>query len=175
MKPSNLPIEDGDWEQIPLAGQNAILALLQRVEEQDKEVIRLQARLAETTSPSLQKPKCVLVVDDSPLVRKTVGELVKRSGHQIIEAENGKIALAEAREYHPDLIVLDVNMPVKGGMDTLKELRADSELQFTPVVMLTSESDRRTITEAASKQVSGYIIKDKWEDMSKKLAKFLEL
>ena len=78
--------------------------------------------LFETAEP--KGGKSVLVVDDSSMMRHVVSQIVTQLGHRAIEAIDGEDALAKARESLPDLIVLDVDMPKKNGVEFLKELRA---------------------------------------------------
>ena len=69
--------------------------------------------------------KTVLIVDDNSYIRQALGEQFKRESDFEVcgEAENGKEAIAKARELHPDLIVLDLSMPVMNGLDAARELK----------------------------------------------------
>lgn len=117
--------------------------------------------------------KRVLIVDDSPLVRKTVAMIVKKHGHQVFEATDGDLLVKEAKKNKPDLIIIDVNMARKSGVEALKDLRAESELKEIPVVMLTSETNRNTVREALAHQIKGYLIKDTQDIMEERLLEFL--
>ena len=64
----------------------------------------------------------VLIVDDERLIRRSLSRLFEQRGHQTIEAENGKIALAKWREHQPDLVLLDFMMPQLNGLDVLREI-----------------------------------------------------
>jgi len=77
--------------------------------------------------------KTILVVDDSAYVRQALCELFQREADFEIcgEAENGKEAIAKALELHPDLIVLDLSMPIMNGLDAARELK-----QLMPTVRL---------------------------------------
>jgi len=118
--------------------------------------------------------KHVLVVDDSPFVRKLVCLIVKELGYQVLEAADGVQALSILQFNLPDAIILDVAMPNKGGVETLKELRADFRFRTTPVIMLTAEKGQTTVAEVAALQVRGYILKDQPREMKARLQKFLE-
>ena len=69
--------------------------------------------------------KTVLIVDDNAYIRQALSDLFKREADFEVcgEAENGKEAIAKARELHPDLIVLDLSMPVMNGLDAARELK----------------------------------------------------
>lgn len=80
----------------------------------------------------------VLICDDEPALR----ELVRVSlddGYEIVEADNGHACLKAARATRPDLVVLDLMMPQKHGLDVLDDLRADGDLADTPVIVLTAQ------------------------------------
>jgi DNA-binding response OmpR family regulator len=84
----------------------------------------------------------ILVVDDEPNLVDLIRMTLEREGYSVLEAENGYKALQRLRESLPDLVLLDVMMPEMDGMETLKEIRAASNV---PVIMLTvraSEQDK---------------------------------
>jgi CheY-like chemotaxis protein len=89
--------------------------------------------------------KTILTIDDSKAVRMIVSKHMTPFGVKMIEAENGEQGLIRAREGAPDLILLDYNMPVKDGLNTLQELKADPVLKPIPVVMLTTETVQATV------------------------------
>jgi CheY-like chemotaxis protein len=80
----------------------------------------------------------VLICDDEPALR----ELVRVSldgAYEIVEADNGDACLVAARAHRPDLIVLDLMMPQRHGLDVLDDMRADGDLADTPVIVLTAQ------------------------------------
>jgi CheY-like chemotaxis protein len=66
----------------------------------------------------------ILLIDDDERLRRMVGRMLAGAGHQVIEAENGRAALASLPNCHPDLVITDVFMPEKDGIETTKEIRA---------------------------------------------------
>ena len=100
-----------------------------------------------------------LLVDDEPHIRKYVGLILKQLGAtRILEASNGEEALAIYPVEHPDLVLLDVNMPVLDGLQTLKKLR-----ELDPdcvVIMLTSLANRQTVVDTVLLGAANYIRKD---------------
>lgn len=109
------------------------------------------------------------------MMRRLVGSVVMQLGHKVVEAKNGKRALALAREVEPDLIVLDVNMPDKDGLEVLRELRAEPRFARTPVIMLTVEAGREVIAKALSGRVSDYLIKPlSVAELRKRIARYLD-
>ena len=106
----------------------------------------------------------ILTVDDSKVVRIMVKRALKSYDCVIIEASNGEEGLAAAGRENPDLIMLDVTMPVMSGLEMLAQLRANEALKSIPVVMLTAESAQENIAHADSLGISGYIPKPFKED-----------
>ena len=101
-----------------------------------------------------------LVVDDFSTMRRIVKNLLGDLGFfNITEAEDGNSALVELRKAKFDLVITDWNMPGMPGIDLLKAIRADEGLKKIPVLMVTAESKREQIIEAAQAGVNGYVIK----------------
>jgi CheY-like chemotaxis protein len=80
----------------------------------------------------------VLVANGDPMLRLLVRASLDRSDYSILEASSGSEALVRAREEHPDLILLDMMMPLCSGPQVLAELRRDPATATTPVIMLTA-------------------------------------
>lgn len=89
------------------------------------------------TSHSSVKPK-IMLVEDNEIYRKLVKNAMMVSGFEVLEAENGLRGLEMARVTHPDLIIVDIYMPVMDGMTMLAELKKDAQLMKIPVVMVTN-------------------------------------
>lgn len=95
----------------------------------------------------------MLVCDNEEALRALVSATLEGAGYELVEARDGREALAQARAVRPDLILLDMMMPVHTGLEVLAELRADPELADTPVVMLTARAqltDREAALEAGA-------------------------
>ena len=101
----------------------------------------------------------ILLVDDEAHIRKFISLLLRHLGvERIFEAANGSLALEVFKKEKPGLVLLDVNMPVMDGIETLRQLK-----QVDPdclVVMLTSLANRQTIDEAVALGAANYIRKD---------------
>jgi two-component system cell cycle response regulator len=116
----------------------------------------------------------VLTVDDSKVVRSMVTRHLQPYGCAIIEATNGQEGVEMARTHKPDLVLLDVTMPVMDGRQALGELRKDAETKGIPVIMLTAESGRDLVVEIAKLGVNGYIVKPfQQETFDKEVSKVL--
>jgi two-component system chemotaxis response regulator CheY len=90
--------------------------------------------------------KTVLVVDDSASIRQVVSIALKGAGYEVVDACDGLDALKKLDQQRVNLVISDVNMPNMDGISLLKSLKTRSDTKFTPVIMLTTES------EAAKKQ-----------------------
>ncbi|MBN1828933.1 MAG: response regulator [Deltaproteobacteria bacterium] len=102
----------------------------------------------------------VLVVDDFATMRKVVRNLLKQIGYEnIVEAEDGAMALKTLKSQKIDFIVADWNMPNMSGIELLKAVRADGKLAGTPFLMVTAEALQENVIEAVKAGVNGYIVK----------------
>ena len=102
----------------------------------------------------------ILLVDDYRTIRRIVATLLARSGFtDIDEAADGAEALAKMRQRRYALVISDWNMQPMGGLDLLREVRADPELGTTPFVMLTAEGRTENAVAAREAGASAYLMK----------------
>ena len=80
----------------------------------------------------------ILIVDDDPDIVESVGMILKKKNHEVIEAYGGKEGLEKAKKEKPDAIILDVMMPDKDGYEVCKELKADPDCSNIPILLLTA-------------------------------------
>jgi two-component system phosphate regulon response regulator PhoB len=102
---------------------------------------------------------CILVVDDEEDIRELVQLNLDREGYRVLTCETGEQALAVTRAQTPDLIVLDLMLPGIDGLEVCKRLKADSNLQEIPVVMLTAKGEESDIVAGLELGADDYIIK----------------
>ncbi len=88
-----------------------------------------------------RKGKKILIADDEPDILEIVSYNLRNEGYEIINARDGEEALQKARAFKPDLIILDVMMPNKTGMEVCRLLRLQPEFQHTLIIFLTALSD----------------------------------
>ncbi len=118
----------------------------------------------------------ILTVDDSKTVRIIVRKAFKSFDCEICEAANGVEGLAVAAKEMPDLILLDVTMPVMDGVEMLTKLKADAQLKAIPVMMLTAEGGREHVLKIAKIGVRDYIVKPfKEEVLIEKAGRIIDL
>jgi CheY-like chemotaxis protein len=94
----------------------------------------------------------VLVCDNEEILRDLVRASLAGNGYRVVEARDGDESLEAARRLHPDLILLDMMMPGRTGIEVLGELRRDPELRAIPVIMLTA---RAQVTDRAAAERAG--------------------
>ncbi len=103
--------------------------------------VEVQTTEADSEDAEVSEPegngRSVLVVDDEPNIRMTVRVALEREGYQVIEASQGREALAYVNEHRCDLVVLDVLMPEMTGWEVLKAIRENPRTKELPVIMLT--------------------------------------
>lgn len=118
----------------------------------------------------------ILTVDDSKTIRTIVKRAFSPFDCEVFEAENGVEGLATAAKIKPDLIVLDLTMPVMNGVEMLEKLKADPNLKTIPVIMLTAESGRENVLRIVKLGVNDYIVKPfKGEQLIQRAEKILKL
>lgn len=82
----------------------------------------------------------ILVADDEPDMRALLSDMLEEAGHEVVEAENGQAAIQQVKLENPDLVLLDVLMPIMTGLQVLQRLRADPATLGLPVIMISAFS-----------------------------------
>ena len=104
----------------------------------------------------------VLMIDDVPLFRDVVLHALQRAGHQVSCAANGAAAMQALKTLKPDLILLDLAMPEMNGLAFLRQLRSDTALARTPVVVVSALSEAVEVKEAMKIGVQGHLLKSRF-------------
>jgi two-component system, cell cycle response regulator DivK len=103
--------------------------------------------------------KHILIVEDKPASRELLRTVLERQGYGVNEAEDGEDALVKLRDYVPDLVLLDLQMPARNGYDVLQEIRKDPRLVKIPVVAITANAMPEDREKAIAAGFTGYIPK----------------
>ena len=104
-------------------------------------------------------PKTVMIVDDSASLRQVVNIALKGAGYDVLEASDGQDALAKLTGQKVHLIISDVNMPNMDGITFVKNLKQLPEYKFTPVIMLTTESQEGKKAEGQAAGAKAWVVK----------------
>lgn len=103
--------------------------------------------------------KKVLVIEDSEGIRLSLEIAFKNAGLEVVSAEDGKVGLDLAKKERPDLILLDLFLPVVDGFKVLTHLKRDADTEHTPVVIFSALSQENEKEEAMKLGAAGYIVK----------------
>ncbi|AFK54398.1 MAG: response regulator [Tistrella sp.] len=104
-------------------------------------------------------PKTVLIVEDNELNMKLFNDLLEANGYVTLQTRDGMEALKIARDQHPDLILMDIQLPEVSGLDVTKWIKADDDLRTIPIIAVTAfamKGDEEKILDAGCE---GYISK----------------
>ena len=103
--------------------------------------------------------KTILMVDDSASLRQVVSITLRGAGYEVLEACDGQDALSKMTGEKIHLIISDVNMPNMDGITFLKEVKAHPNYKFTPVIMLTTESQESKKAEGQAAGAKAWVVK----------------
>jgi CheY-like chemotaxis protein len=104
-------------------------------------------------------PPEVMLVDDDEIYREMLGCMLEEAGLRLTLADSGETALDEMRKRRPDIVLLDYNMPVLDGAETLERMKADPVLREIPVIMLSSTCTREIMLEVSRSGAASFIVK----------------
>jgi CheY-like chemotaxis protein len=123
-----------------------------------------------------QAPKKILAVEDDQFIRKMLVDKTNKEGYIGIGAEDGQKGLETALKEHPDLIILDILMPVMDGIEMLKKLREDEWGKGAKVIVMTNLTRDDKLAEAYDYGVSDYLVKANWDldDVVEKMKSVLD-
>ena len=116
-----------------------------------------QPALAVTTAGATTKGVSVMVVDDSITVRKVTSRLLERHNMQVVTAKDGVDAVTQLQEYHPDIMLLDIEMPRMDGYELARHMRSTPELADIPIIMITSRTGDKHRSRAFELGVKRYL------------------
>lgn len=118
--------------------------------------------------------RTIMIVDDSPSIRQVVSMALTKAGYEVVEAEDGQDALNKLENQKVNLIICDVNMPNMDGLTFLKTLKQQANHKFTPVIMLTTESQQSLKMEGKIAGAKAWMVKPfKPEQMLEAISKLI--
>ena len=101
----------------------------------------------------------VLIVDDSPVSRELVRDILEPSGHEVVEADNGIVALRKIEEDMPNVVLLDIELPHLNGYQVIERLRQDSRFSRLPVAAFTAHAMKNEREKALAAGFDDFITK----------------
>lgn len=104
-------------------------------------------------------PSTILIADDSRTMRVMVRGALEADHHQVVEAIDGRTALATADTAAADLVITDINMPEMDGLTLIRELRAHPRYRFTPILVLTTEGGEDMKRRGREAGATGWLVK----------------
>jgi len=119
------------------------------------------AFLKENAKHNMTK-KTILVVEDEQGIQRVLCDKLREEGFSVLEAKNGEEGLAIAKSSHPDLILLDILMPIMDGIEMLKRLRTDEWGKGVQVILLTNLSEEEKVSNAMELGIFDYLVKADW-------------
>jgi two-component system chemotaxis response regulator CheY len=103
--------------------------------------------------------KTILTADDSASMREMISFTLRNAGYDVVEAVDGKDALAKATASAPHMLITDLNMPSMDGIELIRQVRALPQCRYIPIVMLTTESQDAKKQAGRAAGASGWIVK----------------
>lgn len=100
-----------------------------------------------------------MTVDDSASVRQMVGFTLRQAGYDVVEASDGRDALAKTTGNSIRMVITDLNMPNMNGVELIRQLRAQPQFKYIPIIMLTTESHPEQKAAGKAAGASGWIVK----------------
>lgn len=107
----------------------------------------------------MRNPPLILVADDNPNNVEILEHRLIASGYQVVAASNGEEALKAVRDYHPDLVLLDVMMPKMDGIEVCQRVKNDDDLPFMPIILVTAKSSPEEVVAGLEAGAEEYLTK----------------
>jgi two-component system, cell cycle response regulator DivK len=103
--------------------------------------------------------KCILVIEDTENNRRILNDLLTNAGFEVIEAVDGEKGVAMAAERRPDLILMDIQLPVVDGYEATRRIKSNQELRHIPIIAVTSYALSGDEAKARAAGCNGYVAK----------------
>lgn len=107
----------------------------------------------------MNTPPRILIVDDEPFNVDYLEQELEESGYELLTASNGQEALDQIRNASPDLVLLDIMMPVMDGFSVLEQVKADSAVRDIPIIIISANSDLKSVVTGIQKGAEDYLPK----------------
>lgn len=114
---------------------------------------------APPSNASAESEKKLIIIEDESMLQTALFEILSSQGYQVKVAGDGKQGLDMIYQFKPDLILLDINMPVMDGLTLLKKLREDPSMNPLRIIMLTNYNDAQKESDSINLKVDRYMVK----------------
>ena len=142
---------------IELGADKHFIAAKSRFKDIEGEVL---VELEETNNMTEESSgKKVIIIEDDEFLLRAAGDTLKREGFDVFSAKNGEEAMEIMKNNKPDLVLLDIILPVKNGFDTLAEMKSDPTLKNIPVIILSCLGQESDIKKARALGAVDFLIK----------------
>lgn len=123
----------------------------------------------------MSKPR-VLVAEDAAISRRKIVAILEKLDCDVEEAEDGEATISQCESFNPELIVLDLYMPEKDGLEVLQILRANPQFKQTTIVVLTGEANTIIVRQAIAQGANDYLLKtDTLSNLRDRLEKHIDV
>lgn len=118
----------------------------------------------------------ILIIEDEAALQKTLGDMLRKEGYEVVQALDGEVGLKQAKSEMPTLIILDLILPKMNGFEVLEALKADSKTKNIPVIVQTNLESMDDIERALGGGASTYLVKSNYtlEEVLQKIKQALE-
>lgn len=103
--------------------------------------------------------RTILIVEDDANNRALMSAILRGLHYQTLEAANGRLAVEEAHRHHPDLILMDMSMPIVNGFEATRQLKSNPSTAAIPIIAVTAYDTRKDMTEALAAGCAGFLAK----------------
>jgi DNA-binding response OmpR family regulator len=107
----------------------------------------------------MKQPERILIVDDNETNRDILEARLTANGYEVLHAGDGEQALAMTTQHRPDLILLDIMMPKVDGIEVCRRIKADADLAFTPIILVTAKSESKDVVDGLDAGADEYLTK----------------
>ena len=128
-------------------------------ENERKSMMKFLKKIFEKKQIIPARDLSVLLIEDNDIDAKVISEIIKKQGWSVLVAENGKKGVDAAKSKKPDIIIMDCEMPVMGGLDACKEIKDTIETKDIPVIFLTGNDSPGNIVECFGADAENYLAK----------------
>jgi len=118
----------------------------------------------------------ILIIEDEAALQKTIGDMLRKEGYEVVQALDGEIGLRQAKSEMPTLIILDLILPKMNGFEVLEALKADPKTKNIPVIVQTNLESMDDIERALGGGASTYLVKSNYslQEVLQKIKQALE-